>query len=619
MSRSLLLLLAVGLSLLLFAPGVFGDTIYLKKGGKFEGKLVKETSTTYVFKIRGMGEQTFKKSDVEKLVKSEGAEDIYARRAKALKKDDAKGHYELGLFCKENKLRKEARKCFKAAIAADSNHAGARNELGYVNYHGDWVTKKKYKSLVADMEKKEGEIIAGLKLADDPVQDAALRYMIFAPAGWETKKEEEKGVSIEGPEMGFAPVTITLTVLTNETDLDKLVAKTTKALKEVEEGLAPIGEPTDTTLAGQAAKMLGFGWTSEDLQPWPVRMERRDVLMTSAGGSFHVSVECADGYYEKLKPILDKVFGSVRILDKPMDFMAKEFGFGLAFPDDTYEKGDGKLPINIQFNNPNDNSKHTLHLTAPCVSVKLKEGMTAFIVNSGKKDDGKAVAPEAPLGAAVDERRRHLQQDHGGWRRGPDRPVRGDAGRHGPRLLRGLHEGRPLLPGRLCHPHQPDGQDVHEEGLRLVHGGVQVPVANLQPIRDGSLLCHCGSGKKFRDCHGKRLRRQSDPQTTEMTVFPRACPSPCRRRASPTSLSGYVRSISGVILPDSRSSVRAARSSGFGPATGIILTCFTTIEVRNTFSTQLSFPAEETYIPSGLRMRRQADNGRLATRSRIRS
>jgi tetratricopeptide (TPR) repeat protein len=389
MHRSIPLLVALSLAFVLLAPGAYGDTIYLKNGGKFEGKLVKETSTAYVFKIRGMGEQTFKKSEVKKIVKSEGAEDIYAKRFKALKKDDAKGYYELGLYCKENKLRKEARKCFQAAVAADKDHAGARNELGYVNYHGDWVTKKKYKSLMADIEKKEGEIIGGLKLADDPVQDAELRYLIIPPAGWETSKEEGKGVSIEGPELGFAPVTISLTILKKESDLDKLVTKTKEALKKEEEGLAPIGEPADTTLAGQPAKMLGFGWTSDDLQPWPVRLERRDVLMVSAAGAFHVSVTCADGYYEKLKPILDKVFGSVKILDKLMDFLAQELGFGLAFPDDTYEKGDGKLPINIQFNNPNDGSKHTLHLTVPCVSVKLKDAMTAFIVNSGKKDDGK--------------------------------------------------------------------------------------------------------------------------------------------------------------------------------------------------------------------------------------
>lgn len=388
MHRSIPLLVALSLAFVLLVPGAYGDTLYLKNGTKFEGKLVKETSTSYVFKIRGMGEQTFKKSLVDRVEKGEGAEDIYAKRFKALKKDDAKGYYELGLYCKENKLRKEARKCFKAAIAADENHAGARNELGYVNYHGDWVTKKKYKSLMADIEKKEGELIAGLKLADDPVQDATLRYMIVPPAGWTTSKEEGKGASIEGPELGFAPVTIRLEVLKNESDLDKLVNKTKEALKKEEEGLAPIGEPADTTLAGKAAKMLGFGWTSEDLQPWPVRMERRDVLMVSAAGAFHVSVTCADGYYEKLTPILDKVIGSVKILDKPMDFMAKEFGFGLAFPDDTYVKGNGKLPLNIQFPT-NDGGKHTLHVTVPCVSVQLKEAPTSLLVNSGKKDDGK--------------------------------------------------------------------------------------------------------------------------------------------------------------------------------------------------------------------------------------
>jgi hypothetical protein len=50
-----------------------------------------------------------------------------------------------------------------------------------------------------------------------------------------------------------------------------------------------------------------------------------------------------------------------------------------------------------------------------------------------------------------------------------------------------------------------------------------------------------------------------------MTTFPRACPSSRERIASGVSLSEYVLSMIGVILPASMSSFRAARSPLFGP------------------------------------------------------
>ena len=52
----------------------------------------------------------------------------------------------------------------------------------------------------------------------------------------------------------------------------------------------------------------------------------------------------------------------------------------------------------------------------------------------------------------------------------------------------------------------------------------------------------------------------SSPHTV-MTTFPRACPSSRYRMASGTSASGYVLSMTGVIFPDSMSSLRTIRSS----------------------------------------------------------
>src|SRR5919112_599210 len=58
-----------------------------------------------------------------------------------------------------------------------------------------------------------------------------------------------------------------------------------------------------------------------------------------------------------------------------------------------------------------------------------------------------------------------------------------------------------------------------------------------------------------------------------MTTFPRACPSSRYRMASGTSASGYVLSITGVIFPDSVSSLRTRRSSWFSLLTNVPSFC----------------------------------------------
>ena len=183
----------------LATPVAFGDKLYLKNGNVLEGKLVRETATHYYFKMKGMGEQPIAKSQVVKVERSKSAFDEYAEKKKALAKDDAEGHYQLGLWCKENGLRNEAKAAFEAAVEIDPDHAGAREELGFVKYEGEWITVERRDEILAEIAKREGEILSNLKLGDR-YQNPRARFSFKGPGGdWQTEEKSkthfQQGVS----------------------------------------------------------------------------------------------------------------------------------------------------------------------------------------------------------------------------------------------------------------------------------------------------------------------------------------------------------------------------------------------------------------------------------------
>ncbi len=128
--------LVVVLGLLFLAGACAGDVVYLKDGRKLEGT-VTTTADTVTVQTK-FGPATFPRSAVDRIEKKASSEEIYAEKAKAVAVDDAKGHYELGLWCKENGLSREAKAEFEKVIAIAPEHAEARAELGYVKIDGKW-------------------------------------------------------------------------------------------------------------------------------------------------------------------------------------------------------------------------------------------------------------------------------------------------------------------------------------------------------------------------------------------------------------------------------------------------------------------------------------------------
>jgi hypothetical protein len=129
----LLVLLLVSLS-----TRVQADTVYLKGGGRIDGKIVKQDETWVHVETRKFGVQKIRRQNILRVLT---AEDEYEERKKACGAEDAKARYELGLWCKENTLFKQAYQEFRAALKADPDHELARQELGYVRRGDRWVPK----------------------------------------------------------------------------------------------------------------------------------------------------------------------------------------------------------------------------------------------------------------------------------------------------------------------------------------------------------------------------------------------------------------------------------------------------------------------------------------------
>ncbi len=131
--------MALLLALLVPAGTAVADVIHLKNGGKVEGVILSDNGA--VLKVRtAFGEVTVDKSTVARIEKKATPLEEYEARLKALKADDAEGHYLLALFCRENGFRKQEQDLYRRTLAIDDQHPGANEAVGNVEHEGVWMT-----------------------------------------------------------------------------------------------------------------------------------------------------------------------------------------------------------------------------------------------------------------------------------------------------------------------------------------------------------------------------------------------------------------------------------------------------------------------------------------------
>jgi len=126
------------LSLCVWAPATYGDTVHLRNGGRLDGIVTELTATVRIEMECGMVEIPRNQvASVEMLPTALGE---YRRRAAALAGGSAEDHSELGRWAAAVDLSQMAEREFRRVIALDPEHDGARLALGYERMDGRWVT-----------------------------------------------------------------------------------------------------------------------------------------------------------------------------------------------------------------------------------------------------------------------------------------------------------------------------------------------------------------------------------------------------------------------------------------------------------------------------------------------
>ncbi|MCC7012662.1 MAG: hypothetical protein IT454_08895 [Planctomycetes bacterium] len=127
----------IGLASLLLCAAAFADVFTLNDGRKIEGKLKRETASSY-FVETSVGELELKKSEVQTRVAGKTPRETFDERFAAAK--SAEEFFAAGEYAREQKLKALATKAWKRAVELDARHEGAHKALGHVLYRGTWMT-----------------------------------------------------------------------------------------------------------------------------------------------------------------------------------------------------------------------------------------------------------------------------------------------------------------------------------------------------------------------------------------------------------------------------------------------------------------------------------------------
>gem|GEM_PF-1656765 len=114
------------------------DVVYLNNGGIVVGEVAERTDEYVV--VTNKGVKTILQTHEIERIEFGTLDEIYWRKLKAISKDDAEAHFQLGLWCERLKLSDYAREEFEKCVILNPNHIEARKKLGYkfTNEEG-WV------------------------------------------------------------------------------------------------------------------------------------------------------------------------------------------------------------------------------------------------------------------------------------------------------------------------------------------------------------------------------------------------------------------------------------------------------------------------------------------------
>jgi len=317
------------LSLFALAPLVGADTIYLKNGGRFEGKVLEEDAKEVVFKIRGVGPQTFRRADVLKIEKGVTVFDVYEEKRASVPEGDAEAWCALGRWCYEEGLRQEGRRAFGEAIKADTDHVGSRKALGYSNVRGKWLNRRQLRKYREKKRKELERVVGGLVLGP-MVSDKEASVKFRPPKGW-TRTDAAGGLATEflGPELHGVRLLVGYETAC-PLDPENFQKDVLEELKGAHDDLRPVKEDAPASLGGKVVRELVCRFGSGESET-----ERHDIFMKRPDDVLHVWYCCPAGDVDALKGLFSEVCGSFKDYEERVG--SRPFAYKL--PDDDWAKG----------------------------------------------------------------------------------------------------------------------------------------------------------------------------------------------------------------------------------------------------------------------------------------
>lgn len=119
------------------------DIFELTSGGRLEGKLVQSGAadkSNYVIDLAAGGRLTIPRSQVTKVDATSDVEAEYQKLART-SPDTVEAHWKLAEWCRERKLRDEARRHLERILELNPNHEAARTALGFRQKDGQWMNR----------------------------------------------------------------------------------------------------------------------------------------------------------------------------------------------------------------------------------------------------------------------------------------------------------------------------------------------------------------------------------------------------------------------------------------------------------------------------------------------
>ena len=134
----------LALVLCLVATAARADRIVLKAGGEVRGIVLPDPSQPKVLLVQtetSARPLALAKDRVAEVVAEPGAmADYRVKMAQAEAEGTGEGHYQLGLWCDEHKLKGPAEVQYRLAVGLDSGIEGAHKKLGHVLHEGRWIS-----------------------------------------------------------------------------------------------------------------------------------------------------------------------------------------------------------------------------------------------------------------------------------------------------------------------------------------------------------------------------------------------------------------------------------------------------------------------------------------------